>query len=338
VIDFRYHLVSIVAIFLALAIGIVLGTTALNGPVTEGLQKSLTSLNSDANSLRAQKAALQQQLAGADSFAQAAAPALLRHLLDGQSVVLIGAPGASGQVKQGIATMLGEAGATISGQLQLQDRFFDTSATTLSYMDQLSQDVKPADLTLASGTPQQRAAQVLAWAVATNAVPGLEDPESQAIISGFAGGGFLSASGKPAQRATLAVVITPADPLTGANAGTSNQTLVAIAAALGASNLATVMAGPATSTQAGGAIAALRGTGSAAKVSSVDDADTSFGQIVVAQALADQVTTHKPGSYGIGPGASGVGPSPMPTVSASAAATRGSSPAPIKRVTKARGQ
>ena len=31
-IDFRYHLVSIVAVFLALAIGIVLGSTELEGP------------------------------------------------------------------------------------------------------------------------------------------------------------------------------------------------------------------------------------------------------------------------------------------------------------------
>ncbi|MGE5285819.1 MAG: copper transporter, partial [Micromonosporaceae bacterium] len=158
-IDFRYHLVSIVAIFLALAIGIVLGTTALNGPVTEGLQRSLTSLNSDANSLRTQNAALQQQVSTADSFAQAAAPNLLGHLLDGQRVVLIAAPGASSQVQHGVSAMLQQSGATISGQIQLQDKFFDTSATTLSYLDQLSQDVKPADLTLVNGTPQQRAAQ-----------------------------------------------------------------------------------------------------------------------------------------------------------------------------------
>ena len=52
-IDFRYHLVSIVAIFLALAIGIVLGTTALNGPVTEALQKGNDSLNADLKASRA---------------------------------------------------------------------------------------------------------------------------------------------------------------------------------------------------------------------------------------------------------------------------------------------
>ena len=61
-IDFRYHLVSIVAIFLALAIGIVIGTTALNGPVTEALQKGNASLNGDLNNLRDQSTAQQQRI------------------------------------------------------------------------------------------------------------------------------------------------------------------------------------------------------------------------------------------------------------------------------------
>ncbi|MDQ3502978.1 MAG: copper transporter, partial [Actinomycetota bacterium] len=37
-VDFRYHLVTIISIFLALAVGIVVGTTALNGPVLNGLR------------------------------------------------------------------------------------------------------------------------------------------------------------------------------------------------------------------------------------------------------------------------------------------------------------
>ncbi len=33
-IDFRYHLVSLIAVFLAVALGIVIGTTALNNPIS----------------------------------------------------------------------------------------------------------------------------------------------------------------------------------------------------------------------------------------------------------------------------------------------------------------
>ena len=36
-INFRYHVVSLTAVFLALAIGLVVGTAALNGPVADTL-------------------------------------------------------------------------------------------------------------------------------------------------------------------------------------------------------------------------------------------------------------------------------------------------------------
>jgi hypothetical protein len=40
VIDFRYHLVSIVAVFLALGLGIVLGSTALRSSVLSALERT----------------------------------------------------------------------------------------------------------------------------------------------------------------------------------------------------------------------------------------------------------------------------------------------------------
>ena len=92
-IDFRYHLVSIVAVFLALAIGIVLGTTALNGPLTSRLRSLEGTLRAESDSLRAQKNQLQLQIGGDQAFAQAAAPLLLPRLLEGQSVVAGHRPG-----------------------------------------------------------------------------------------------------------------------------------------------------------------------------------------------------------------------------------------------------
>jgi hypothetical protein len=101
-IDFRYHLVSIVAVFLALAIGIVLGTTALNGPIESKLSRLEASARSEADTLRTQNSQLQQQINNDQSFAQANASLVLPHLLDGQSVVLVVAPGAMPQVVTGV--------------------------------------------------------------------------------------------------------------------------------------------------------------------------------------------------------------------------------------------
>jgi len=56
----------------------------------------------------------------------------------------------------------------------------------------------------------------------------------------------------------------------------------------------------------------MRNGGRAGHLSSVDNADHAIGQIVVAQALYEQLRGVS-GSYGAGPGATAPGPSPAPT-------------------------
>ena len=80
------------------------------------------------------------------------------------------------------------------------------------------------------------------------------------------------------------------------------------------------MAGSVNGSGPGSAIHGMRAAGQPARLSTVDDADTPFGQIAVAQALYEQFAKGKSGSYGIGPGASAPGPSPAPTPSPSASA------------------
>ena len=63
-IDFRYHLVSIVSIFMALAVGIVLGA----GPLKEDIGNTLTS---EVKNLRADKAALRSELDAAEKGTRA---------------------------------------------------------------------------------------------------------------------------------------------------------------------------------------------------------------------------------------------------------------------------
>ena len=167
-IDFRYHLVSIVAVFLALAVGIVLGSTELRGAAISALDQTSNALSSKLNAADNENSALQQQVNGDRSFAQTAEPVLLAHLLEGKRVVVITAPGAPNSVLSGITTALADAGATVSGQVALSAKFADTSASNLSLLSELTQKVAPAGLTLANGTPQQQAGQVLASALVSS--------------------------------------------------------------------------------------------------------------------------------------------------------------------------
>ena len=46
-INFRYHVVSLTAVFLALALGLVVGTAALNGPLSDSLRDQVTAAAED---------------------------------------------------------------------------------------------------------------------------------------------------------------------------------------------------------------------------------------------------------------------------------------------------
>jgi hypothetical protein len=83
----------------------------------------------------------------------------------------------------------------------------------------------------------------------------------------------------------------------------------------------TVMAGPLTGSGAGSAIDVLRSQGRSDHFSSVDDADYTVGQIVVAQALYEQMTAGRTGNYGALNNPPSAVPSPAPTSSPSTTAS-----------------
>ncbi len=331
-IDFRYHLVSIIAVFLALAIGIVVGSTALQPSVLNGLDKTSTAEKARIDSLYAQNRQLQQQINADQAFASAAEQRLLAGLLTGQRVVLVEAPGAPGGVTSGVTSALTAAGATVTSQVQISAKFLDPSAATRHTLTAVNQQVTPAGVTLRGGTAQAQAGQMIASAILAQAGPGLPPADSGradvAVVQAYAAGGFLTASPQPSVRATLAVVLIPASPPSTSDANSASQILVTLAQQLSLADDATVLAGQVSGSGPGSAISVLRASSTPGRLSSVDDADLTIGQIVVAQALYQQLAGGRTGSYGTGSGATGTGPSPAPSPSASPSAT---SAASIKR-------
>jgi hypothetical protein len=323
VIDFRYHLVSIVAVFLALTVGVVLGTAALNGPLTAGLRKSVATLRHEEDHQASQNQALRQQIQNDEQFAQVAGPVLLSHLLTGERVVLVAAPGAPSQVTDQVSMALTQAGAKITGQVVVQPKFFDTSSSTQATLGLLTQQLTPIGTTLSSGTKQAQAGQLIASAILTKdglgqPAVGSQDSVGTAILSGFTARGFLSVSAPSIPRATLAVVIVPASPPTTNDSSPASQALVALSQQLSLADQATVVAGSVAGSGPGSAIQAIRADSQPGRLSTVDNADTTSGQIVVAQALYELLAKGRPGSYGTGSGASAPGPSPAPTPSPTA--------------------
>jgi Copper transport outer membrane protein, MctB len=338
VIDFRYHLVSIVAVFLALAIGIVLGSTELQGTTIDGLRSTQNSLKNQLSAAQSAERSYASLAGASDAFLQTAEPKLLADTLAGDRIVLVTEPGAASSVISGVKQAATLARATVTGTIALQPKFNDLSGATESTLSAINDELASADgATLGAAAAvqtvyQQQAAQLIASATldktaaaaGSTTASGLTGSQAQGVLEAYAQGGYLTTSGTPTDRATLAVLITPGTAPTDGTNDPADQVLLAVAQEFATASAATLAAGSvAGSAPAASAISVLRSSSVSSQVSSVDNADTVLGQISTMWALANQLAGGKPNSYGIS-GASAVSPdvpSPVPSVTPTASGT-----------------
>ena len=311
-IDFRYHLVSIIAVFLALAVGLVLGATALSGPALSGLQRLEKTVSRENGALLRDRQALTNRVNADQAFASAAAPRLLPGLLADEKVVLVQTYNALPTVTSGLVTALHLAGATVTGTVTLNSSFLDTSGANEVQLKELAYSLAsragvplPAELPSSVGA-QQAAAKVLAASLLNSDGSGVSAADSQYILTGLSHDNFVSVSSGSIEPASLAILVTPGGP----PPQSGGQVLVATAVALrNASRGGTVMVGAAQSI---GSPSAISAEINAKQVSTVDFADTEAGQITTVWALRQLLDGGHPAQFGIGTGAV---PTPAPTPS-----------------------
>jgi len=111
----RYHATSLIAVFLALAIGILIGAAFGGDTLTNtrrNLERSLTGNLQDARD-RAEE--LSGELGRADEFAESVYPALVRDRLEGRRIGLLALGDVSGDLSGAIEEALGPTGARLVG-------------------------------------------------------------------------------------------------------------------------------------------------------------------------------------------------------------------------------
>ncbi|MFC4532822.1 copper transporter [Sphaerisporangium dianthi] len=322
-IDFRYHLVSIVAIFLALAIGIVLGSTVLNAPLVASTEAITAQLRARNNELQAQVTGVQAQEGAGDSFIADRLPQLVQGALTGERVLIVEAPGADSKLRDPIEHVVTAAGAVVTGRVTLSEKYLN--AEQAGVLDELATTSKPAAVEYSlNATPYDKAAAVLANALMTSdkTQAGKEEPAAAGVLDSFQSDGLLTVEGDPAKRATLALVMAPAVPSEGDGAEAQNTAIVSLVTGLDERGEGAVVVGAVPASTAAGVVATLRAdSDAAAKVSTVDNPDMAFGQAVVVYALREQAAGEA-GHYGLGSDATALEPTPTaastPTPSAGA--------------------
>jgi hypothetical protein len=300
VISFRYHVVSLVAVILALAVGIVVGTTALNGPITSDLRHQVDSLKKDRADLATQVKTLQGDVDTAGQFATTFGTQLVADSLKNQSVLVVALPGTSSGMLDGIGNELTAAGAKITGKLELSAGFIDAGQAD-AVLGLATGSSRPMDITL----PTTSDARVLQAAMMAFVLTGNgQSSDLKTVLSGFSGLHMISSDPSGIEPAKNIVVLGSGAHPHDDYAGGAELDLVSQLSARGGK---VVVAGDAGSAQSNGVIAGVRNGPSKSTVSTVDDADTAFGQVSTALAMAGAVNSQV-GHYGTAPGAQALFP------------------------------
>ena len=112
--DFRYHALSLVAVFLALAVGLLLGVAiGDSGLVSSAKQDIEDSLRGDVKASRAEAADLRAQLAQHDDYEHQTFPDLVAGRLAGDQIGLLFLGDSDEQVTDDVRDALEPAGATL---------------------------------------------------------------------------------------------------------------------------------------------------------------------------------------------------------------------------------
>jgi hypothetical protein len=309
VIDFRYHLVSLISVFLALAVGIVLGAGPLEGSIGDQLNEQVRLLREDRDALREQLAIEQAGGGHRDEFLREITPALIGRQLGGRNVVVITLPDADGGTAEEMSAALEQAGARVTGRVDIRDGWADPQRQT-------SRDEVAARLVAFAGgagpgaSTEARLAASLARACVTAVLTdaGSTDPAGETVIAELVAADLIQVTGNVAERASEAVVIAPAvrdapAPQPSPSAQPPAEIYLALIAAVDAAGEGSVVTGPASSADGGGLLEAVRDDDElASAVSTVDTAGTPMGPLSTVLALREQ-QLGAAGSYGFAKGA-----------------------------------
>ena len=126
-IDFRYHLVSLISVFLALAVGVVLGAGPLQNSLGTALNDQVTALREDRNATQTKLEQTEAAVNERDSYITQAASTLLPGTLASKKVALVLLPEAKAEDADAVATQLKTAGATVTGRVSLTTTWVDVS-------------------------------------------------------------------------------------------------------------------------------------------------------------------------------------------------------------------
>jgi hypothetical protein len=292
--------VSLTAVFLALAIGLVVGTAALNGPVADNLQNQVSALSKDNSNFRDQANQYRDELNRTQDFAAELAPTLLDGKLAGRRILLVALPGSQDYVDQ-IKQMLTVAGATITAKVTVQDKFFDPVNNTelLDLAENGSQPTIPATGIPLNSDGVETSSALLALGLEQHAQEVLP-ADLTALLTAYTKQGYIAVDNGAKGEADSTVIVAGLPPVD-KDAAKKTASAVTLATEFGKER-PLVVAGNGVGD--GNLISEIRADPTLVKtISTVDNGSTTQGQVATAMAVVERVVQGRAGQYGVSAGA-----------------------------------
>jgi outer membrane murein-binding lipoprotein Lpp len=292
VISLKYHAISIGAVFLALAVGIVLGASGLSDRLLAAVSTDRDSLSAQVDTLSTERDTLLDQQAAADQFATRVGPAAVAGSLTGKSVAIVQAGGDQSD-QESVIRLVGQAGGTVTGSITLTDAVTDPARA--DQLNELAARLLPAGAQLPAASDTGSLAGGLLGSVMTTKNAATAG-SAGAVWTGLADSGFVQPGTAPGP-ADMIVVLT-GGAQQGPDAGDAAAVLARLAAELDRAGSGAVLAGRAGSASASGPVGVARAAGgSTAGLSTVDDVQTGTGRVATVLALKEQLAGEA-GAYG----------------------------------------
>lgn len=300
-ISFRFHLVSLVAVFMALGLGVLSGTTVINRGIVRGLEETQQTLEAGNASLRARVGELRTELEAWTEFGEELTPHLVADQLTGQELVLVTQEGTDDAAVTAVQRTLEEAGARILTLLSVSSRM------------SLPTDTDHLDLAEAIGEDPDQDPEVLKADAARELAEDLSPASAgRDVLPELLAGEFVFNLGRQLSAAELrglsdadAIVVVGGGPQPAAPE--PDRFLVPFVAA--ASTNGAPVAAAETADSAYDFVTLLRDDGAVAdRIVTQDNVNQVPGEIGLVLALDELLTTGRPGHFGVKSGASSVIP------------------------------
>jgi len=298
-INLRYHIVSLAAVFLAFGLGILAGTTVIDQGLVSQLRRNTVALEKDLNAVRGNTSDLQRQLDVWNQFEKSISQSVLQGRLAGRAVVLVVDKKVPGSLISQLAEAFRLSNAKRPTRLTLTDKW------KLDSTEEIGQLRRALGISTAERdrVTEEAAARIGARLGGSSDARADGDAIKALTDAGFLDLADLPATGPfPAANAVV-VVLSSGDPQ---EAPSPDGFFVPLLKALSSARIVAA-AEPTTADQS---IAELvRGDRSMSRsVCTVDHLDTFAGRLSLVYGLRDLVVGRAARHFGVRSGATAVAP------------------------------